>query len=119
MILIIQCAATKRADAGRLAGAGDKPVVFVADPESAPRHDGVLYARPDDIAGGGSWRKMLKEYNDTPEDNPLDLFPAYQLYQNGIYARLEDRFGLHKVYILSAGWGLSARRCLGVESPVL
>jgi hypothetical protein len=79
MILIIQCAATKRADAGRLVGAGDKPVVFVADPESAPRDDSVLYARPDDIAGGGSWRKVLKEYNEKPEDNPLDLYPAYHL----------------------------------------
>lgn len=53
MILSIQCPATKRADAWRLVGAGDKPVVFVADPESSPRDGGALYARPDDIAGSG------------------------------------------------------------------
>jgi hypothetical protein len=32
--------------------------------------------------------------------------PAYQLYENNVYGRLVDRFGLRNVYILSAGWGL-------------
>lgn len=48
---------------------------------------------------------MLK-YNDDPGDNPLRLYPAYQLYENRAYGRLVDRFGLRNVYILSAGWGL-------------
>jgi hypothetical protein len=39
---------------------------------------------------------------------PLGLLPAYQLYANSIYGKLVDRFGLAKVYILSAGWGLIA-----------
>jgi hypothetical protein len=39
-------------------------------------------------------------------DNPLGLYPAYRLYGNPVYERLVDRFGLQKVYILSARWGL-------------
>ena len=107
MIIIIQCAASKRTDAGRLMSAAGRPVVFVADPESAPPDDSVSYARPDDISDNGkSWRDVLLEYNKTAGDNALGLCPAYQLYQNRIYAQLADRFGLRKVYILSAGWGL-------------
>jgi hypothetical protein len=36
----------------------------------------------------------------------LGLYPAYQLYKNNTYGRLMNRFGLQKVYILLAGWGL-------------
>jgi hypothetical protein len=107
MIVIIQCAAGKRPDAGRLMSAAGRPVVFVADPESAPPDDSVSYARPDDMSDSGkSWRGILLEYNETAGDNALGLCPAYQLYQNRIYTQLLDRFGLRKVYILSAGWGL-------------
>jgi hypothetical protein len=87
--------------------AGGRPVVFVANPELAPPDDSVSYARPDDISDSGkSWRDVLLEYNETGGDNALGLCPGYQLYQNRIYAQLVDRFGLRKVYILSAGWGL-------------
>ena len=108
MIIIIQCAASKRPGAERLMSARGKPVVFVADPEAAPANCTHIYARPDDISDSGkSWRQVLLEYNnERTEDNPLGLHPAVQLYQNKIYARLVDRFGLRKVYILSAGWGL-------------
>jgi hypothetical protein len=107
MIIIIQCAAGKRPDAGRLVSAGGKALIFVADPEAAPVDSAYTYARPDDMSDSGkSWRERLLEYNESAGNNPLGLYPAYQLYQNKIYAQLVDRFGAPKVYILSAGWGL-------------
>lgn len=109
MIIVIQCAASKQADAGCLRSRSKKPVLFVADPELAPTSEERLYARPDDLCEDGiSWREMLLTYNASPFDNPLGLYPAYQLYRNRIYRRLIDRFGSDKVYILSAGWGLIA-----------
>jgi hypothetical protein len=88
--------------------AGDgTPISFVADPGIAPADQHWIYARPDDQANGGkSWRQKLVEYNQTPDTNPLGLYPAYQLYERDIYRRLVDCFGLANVYILSAGWGL-------------
>jgi hypothetical protein len=107
MMVVIQCAASKRADAGRLRTASGKPVDFVADPLAAPSDPRRVYARPDDLSDTGrSWRQILLKYNGTKQDNPLGLFPAYQLYENKIYGRLADRFGIQKLYILSAGWGL-------------
>lgn len=107
MIVVIQCAARKRSDAGRLRCADGKPVIFVAQPKLAPADDGVAYARPDDVSDGEmSWRESLLNYNSEPGHNSLGLCPAYQLYENKIYVRLVDRFGPKKVYILSAGWGL-------------
>lgn len=46
-----------------------------------------------------------QEVNRTGQ-NPLGLYPAYRLYENNTYEQLADRFGLDKLYILSAGWGL-------------
>lgn len=107
MMIVIQCAASKRADAGRLHSADGKPVMFVADPESAPADPAHLYARPDDPSGrGDSWRQALLEYNQEPDNNPLGLYPAWQLYENKAYGRLVDQLGVKKIYILSAGWGL-------------
>jgi hypothetical protein len=107
MIVVIQCAASKRPDAGHLVTASGKPVDFVAHPQIAPRDCDQLYARPDDPCEDGiSWRQLLLKYNNDPGGNPLRLYPAYQLYENKAYRRLVDRFGLKKVYILSAGWGL-------------
>jgi hypothetical protein len=109
VIVVIQCAAGKRAGAGRLVSADGKPVDFVADPGAAPSDRGRAYARPDDFCGGAtSWRHMLLKYNRQRQDNPLGLYAAYRLYENRTYQRLADRFGLSKLYILSAGWGLIA-----------
>jgi hypothetical protein len=107
MIVVIQCAATKRQDAGHLVSTSGKPVIFVAKPESAPA-DGVhLHARPDDFSENGkSWREVLLQYNESPGNNPLGLCPSYQLYENRTYGRLVEAFGVANVYILSAGWGL-------------
>jgi hypothetical protein len=109
MIFVIQCASSKRAGAGPLVSASGKPVIFVAEPLAAPSDPAREYARPDDLSDTGvSWRNVLLRYNEQEEDNPLGLYLAYQLYENKIYKRLVDRFGLRKVYILSAGWGLIA-----------
>lgn len=107
MIAVIQCAASKRSGAGHLVSGNGKPVVFVAEPQGAPADPAHVYARPDDPSGNGmSWRQALLKYNQRPEDNPLGLYRAWQLYENKTYGRLVDRFGVQKVYILSAGWGL-------------
>lgn len=107
MIIVIQCAATKRSGAGHLLSASGKPVVFVADPLAAPADATHVYALPDDVSETGmSWRQMLLKYNEDAPNNPLGLYPAGQLYENRTYGRLVDRHGPQKVYILSAGWGL-------------
>jgi hypothetical protein len=83
MIVVIQCAASKRPDAGHLIAANGKLVDFVAQPQIAPRDPDRVYARPDDLCEDGiSWRQHLLKYNDNPGDNPLRLYPAYQLYEN-------------------------------------
>ena len=109
MIVIIQCAARKSPDAGHLRRRDGEPVLFVADPHSAPVDKGYLYARPDDKSDEGvSWRTTLLEYNRKPGNNPLGLLPARKLYQNPTYGRLVYRIGVRNTYILSAGWGLIA-----------
>ncbi|GLS22046.1 hypothetical protein GCM10007874_50630 [Labrys miyagiensis] len=106
MIVVIQCAGTKRPDAGYLRTSDGKKVLFVADPGAAPVDSRFAYARPDDLAeSGASWRDMLLEYNRSGS-NPLDLLPAYELYSDERYRRLRERFGIENTYILSAGWGL-------------
>jgi hypothetical protein len=107
MIIVIQCAASKNLNAGHLASASGRPVIFVAEPLSAPADPAHVYARPDDPSEtDASWRNVLLKYNEQRGNNRLRLYPAYKLYINKIYERLVDRFGLPNVYILSAGWGL-------------
>ena len=107
MIAVIQCAGTKRKHAGGWRAHDGKPVMFVANPETAPTSDACVYARPDDPSDhGGSWRDYLLRYNETPRNNPLALLPAYELYQREIYGALANQIGVDKTYILSAGWGL-------------
>jgi hypothetical protein len=107
MIVIIQCAGRKQRHAGHLVTTQGTPVLFVASPDSSGERRGRHFARPDDVSDTRkTWRQLLWEYNQTPQINPLGLLPAYQLYQNPIYARLVERFGIDKVFILSAGWGL-------------
>jgi hypothetical protein len=107
MIVVIQCAASKRPGAGHLVERDGKLVDLVAHPEIAPAKSRRVYARPDDISDRGiSWREQLWKYNENPKTNPLGLCPAYQLYENKTYSSLVSRFGSKNVYILSAGWGL-------------
>jgi len=107
MIVVIQCAATKRSRAGHLFTRDGKLVDFVAHPEFAPKEATRIYQRPDDISDRGmSWRQLLVKYNENEKTNPLGLLPAYELYENKTYGLLIDCFGIENVYILSAGWGL-------------
>lgn len=106
MIAVIQCAASKRSDAGHLLTANGELVIFVAHPEIAPPDGAHVYAHPDDLAESGrSWREVLLDYNKSGE-NPFGLLSAYQLYENEAYRRLAKNPQVDRVYILSAGWGL-------------
>ena len=116
MIIVISCAGSKRKGAGKLKTKDGTPVKFVAHPEIAPRGQGIVYQHPDSESDfGGSWRKMLKEYNNDLNASPLGtlgLFKAWELYRpqrkayREIYDDLANTFGEENVYILSAGWGL-------------
>ena len=107
MIVVIQCAARKKRNAGYLRNVDNRKVMFVANPDIAPADDDYDYARPDDISDTGkSWRAVLRDYNVKPGNNPLGLLPAWQLYENPAYEILADHCGLDRLYILSAGWGL-------------
>ena len=109
MIVVIQCAASKRSDAGYWQRRNGEKLLFVADPDGAPVHPGVTCARPDDLdAAGIKWRQKVIDYNRNSGDNPLGLLPAWKLYANSAYELLQDRFGIRNLYILSAGWGLIA-----------
>lgn len=109
-IIVIQCAGSKRSHAGcfRLRNGGE--VLFVSDPDKAPQ-DEYTYAHPDGQADiEETWRKQLLRYNDLHKDvpggNPLGLLPVWRLYKNPTYALLAEKYGLERLYILSAGWGL-------------
>ena len=108
--LVIPCAARKRPYAGRLLVEDGTPVHFVADPAAVPHDPTVAYRHPDDTALSSlSWRQVLQQYNETyrgRDDNPLDLLPAWQLYEEPTYAHIVERLGEANVFILSAGWGL-------------
>ncbi|MGM0632696.1 MAG: hypothetical protein ACQETO_05920 [Pseudomonadota bacterium] len=109
MIVVIQCANKKKPDAGYLQCRDGRKVMLVADPEEAPAESPYAYARPDDASETGtSWRNELLRYNESPDNNPFRLLPAYQLYGNGTYELLAERYGTNRLYILSAGWGLIA-----------
>ena len=107
MIAVIQCAATKRSDAGHLCQRDGTKVMFIADSTKAPTEFGRAFARPDDVSDvGTTWRQVLVRYNADPGNNPLGLLRASELYQNLVYRQLVEHLGASKVYILSAGWGL-------------
>jgi hypothetical protein len=110
-IIVIQCAARKRSHAGCLRLRSGQEVLFVANPAKAPQGRPYAHAHPDGLTDTGeTWRKQLLRYNDlhkgVPGDNPLGLLPAWQLYKHPIYARLAEKYGPERLYILSAGWGL-------------
>ena len=108
MIVVIQCAAGKREDAGHLRTGDGRKVVFVARPDSAPPGGKrIVHARPDDISDTGKpWRTVLERYNAAAGNNPLGLLPAWRLYRHPAYRMLADHCGVQRLYILSAGWGL-------------
>ena len=108
MRIVIQCAASKEPAAGYFKTEDGRRIKFVARPDLAPTHEDFLFARPDDPShlAAETWRDLVKAYDAEPDANPLGLVPAYRLYSNPIYGGLVERYGVEKVYILSAGWGL-------------
>ena len=107
MKIVIQCAARKRQHAGHLRNERGESVLFVAEPQLAPRGHHVVYARPDDRASEGqTWRERLMEVNRSPQTNSYGLLSAVDLYENPAYRGLAAKFGHENLYILSAGWGL-------------
>jgi hypothetical protein len=113
MKVVIQCAGRKDASGGTLRTGAGTPVFFVGQPDLAPRDDVHVFARPDDIAEDGrTWRAHLADYNSDPGENPLELLPAYRLYSHPAYRGLVRKFGIERVFILSAGWGLIPARFL-------
>ena len=104
-IYVIQCAKSK-VPGGYLRDPSGKPVLFVADPGSAPKRSDVVYAHPDGRRPDGvSWRQYLLRYNAQRPDNPDGLHQAIDLYRNPAYASLRDAFGAENLLVLSAGWG--------------
>jgi hypothetical protein len=104
MNIVIQCA--KRKSGNRFRDAEGCPVTFVADPAIAPQADRERYVHPDDLADDGRpWRQHIVEYN-RRRTNEYELSPAYRLYVHPTYGNLVDHYGLERITILSAGWGL-------------
>ena len=109
MVFVIQCAGRKRDYAGTFRDGNGSPVMFVANPKQMPQDATYVYAHPDGLSDSGiTWRERLLRYNREPATNPLGLLPAWELYQNAVYSRLVEAYGVERVYILSAGWGLIA-----------
>ena len=107
MNIVIVCADRKEPRAGYLRQQDGQKVKLVADPDNAPHAESYIYARPDDISDVGvSWTETLRQYNETPEDNPLGLLQAWELYSNSTYAYLAREHGTENLYILSGAWGL-------------
>ena len=119
MKIVIPCAAGKvPVECGDFKGFmrdNDKPVKFVANPNHCQLKckDSVLrYANPDEAdCDGVKFRDKLCEYNkkfNFKGCNPDNLLPAYKLYDNSIYRELVESevFGMNRVCILSAGWGI-------------
>ena len=107
MNIVVQCAGRKSVRAGRMRRRDGREVSFVAHPIQAPRDGDFVYAHPDDLADSATtWREELLAYNENPGANPLRLLPAWELYTPSVYSDLKEKYGLKRLYILSAGWGL-------------
>lgn len=114
---VIQCAGSKRPDAGHFVADDGCKVLFVAgpaDPACTLADQTLRYALPDDETPSGyTYRERLEQYNrDSRTDNPWGLLPAWQLYKPRAYQTLVDALGVGNVFILSAGWGLVAANYL-------
>lgn len=106
MIFVIQCASSKDDAAPGFRSRDGRKVAFVAHPDVAGPKDGVVWAHPDapSETPGFTWRQLLVQNN--ASRNPLGLRCAWELYRPREYRMLVERFGVDRVLILSAGWGL-------------
>lgn len=110
MRIVMQCAGSKRADAGSFVAGDGRRVVFVARPDLVEDTADVLHAHPDQHSDrhGQTWRDRVVEANDRRNRNPFGLVPAAELYTPSAYSSLATFVGIEKLFILSAGWGLVA-----------
>jgi hypothetical protein len=112
MKIVIQCAGSKRPDAGYLKNRLGTRVRFVAHSGNRGSSQVNAYCyRPDELADPalGTWRDVLTRYNADfvrNGSNPEKLSPAGELYEPPVYGALVRRFRPENVFILSAGWGL-------------
>ena len=89
-----------------------KPVMFVDNPQLAPKGGHLRYVSPNCYYDETmTFRDKLSSYNDRFESdgyNPLHLLPAYKLFKNPIYRDLveSEKYGKDGVYIFSAPWGI-------------
>jgi len=105
MKIVIQCASGKESNAG-IFKEGGKDILFVAKPSLAPDNNEYIFRSPNDITRNGTtYTEQLSQYN-RQSKNPLNLLPAYKLYNNDVYRALVNKYGLENIFILSAGWGL-------------
>ena len=110
-VFVIQCAARKCRWAGRFQRPDGTRVLFVGDPTAAPTNHNAVYKHPDDLVSATqSYREEVVGYDlrwrKNSMANPFGLLPAWKLYEHPIYGQLVARFGVSRVFILSAGWGL-------------
>lgn len=108
MIVVIQCAGAKQQGTGYFRTKSGEQIMFVSRPDAAPASKEFVYAHPDGPSEvpGKTWRELVLNYCKTRTSNPLGLLPAYKLYTRDAYEILVNKFGIDKVFILSAGWGL-------------
>lgn len=107
MRFVIQCASKKQKGAPSLVAPDGRRVEFVADPTAGAPPSGVLWARPDDPMprAAPTWRQELTRLVASGEAVRTFL-PAWRLYRPAAYGMLVEAFGVERVYVLSAGWGL-------------
>lgn len=108
MRIVIQCAGSKRPEAGSFRQDDGRLVSFVADPASAPVQQGVVHAHPDDRSDrvGQTWRDRVVAENARADANAAALLAAGELYTPHAYGLLRSVVGAERLFILSAGWGL-------------
>lgn len=107
MVITIQCQGKKSPNAQTLLNSEGKIVNFVAQPQLAPWDNGCIPAHPDDASdsSGKSWREVVNDLNNC-KNLTSSLSPAFLLYGNPAYKKLVNRFGVSKLRIFSAGWGV-------------
>ena len=92
----------------------------------ASRHFDRIRQPPDDLAENGkSWRQHLVEYNKNAGNNPLGLYPAFQLYQGGPFAALfsgatkfivRDTFQIAVNNAFNSRWQVRAEQLFGMRA---
>lgn len=104
--IVIQCASSKDITAPPLRTRDGRAVHIVAHPELVSDAGERVWARPDDPSNtpGASWRELVDR--NAADGNPMGLRRTCDLYTPNCYGLLARIFGVARMYVLSAGWGL-------------